>query len=203
MDNAVFSQALLAYQREETLLACRPNGLFLTNTGSENIEFNLDNLNAAPFRLFFSETSDSFDTMFRLRSYSPEEQEKLTAALLGRSEEDRLIALHIDNAGLCAFCYVHAPSGTTAEDRIRVHKILLDDHVKHLRLRIDRGPNAAYFLEQDLFKATGYAQAIIRRISLTEIIDDHKTRRFEHAHIGDGRRTNPTWYITKYSTTPT
>lgn len=203
MDNNVFSQALLAYQRETTLLTCRPAGLFLTNTGSEKVEFSLNNLTAPPLQLIFSETSESFDNMFKLRSYSPEKQEEITAVLLGRSKENRLIALEISNAGLCAFHYAAARPDATDEDLIQVHQIPLDVCVKHLRLRIDRGPDAAYYLEQDFFNTTGSTQTAVRHVLLTEIVENRKTRRFEHTHIGDGRRTSPTWHITRYSTTPT
>ncbi len=203
MDNDVFYRALFTYQKEDPILACRPNGLFLSNIRSENLEFNLENLNAPPFCLHISESSESFDNIFGLHSYSPAKQEELTAALLGKAEDKRLIALKIANTGLCTLCYYHARPGATEDDHIKIQGIPIKDDIKHLRMRIDCGLHIAYFLELDSFPTSVYSHTTTRRILVTEIIGDQKARRFEHTHTNVGRPASSSWRLIRYSMTPT
>lgn len=178
----------------------------MTNTRSETLEFSLQNIHTPPFQLSVWESNEPINDLFQLQPYTPEEQKKFMRIFLGKSAEDRLIAFHVNNVGLCSLLCAHANDQVTESDNIKVRALPLSDTVSHLRLQISqtndktgKSPDAAFFIEEDSFQTTGYSRLIVRRVSITEIIDGQKTRRFEHNHIGDGKRVSTTWRLTNYS----
>lgn len=212
MDNAQFFAALSQYRNECTIAVCKPDGFFLTNTGSEVTELQFQNVSSPPFRLCLFESNPPPETVFRLQTYAPEDQKEIVAILNGTSKVNSIVALNITNTGLCKLLCARwpkpAPSANSAsgaattvdEKSIKLYEFSLNTEVERIRFKAEYGIDTAYLIEQERYQLDYYK---ICHTSITEVIGHEKTRRLTHVHNLNSHQTSQTWQLTDFLPTPT